>query len=223
MLVKRYNQPLTLIGGGEFSSHIFSKCLEIAPTLIAVDAGIKHLDVKKFLPEWIIGDLDSTTKLGMWEKKGAKIKNIEEQDSTDFEKCLYSFEAPFFLANAFLGKRIDHSLASISAIVKMKNKRVILFGKKDILFHIENSIELDLKKGTRLSLFPLKKVSGVNSKGLKYDIKNIQFSPGNRIGTSNEVSGTNVSIELDGPGMIVILPKKCFKDIIIQFNQKFLR
>jgi len=85
------------------------------------------------------------------------------------------------------------------------------------------SIELDLKKGTRLSLFPLKKVSGVKSKGLKYDIKNIQFSPGNRIGTSNEVSGTNVSIELDGPGMIIILPKKCFKDIIIKFNQKFLR
>ena len=37
------------------------------------------------------------------------------------------------------------------------------------------------------------------------NIKNIQFSPGNRIGTSNEVSGTNVSIELDGPGGVAIL------------------
>ncbi len=223
MLIKRYNQPLTLVGGGEFSPYIFSKCLQVAPTLIAVDAGIKHLDVKKYLPEWIIGDLDTSIKLGVWEKKGAKIKNIEEQETTDFEKCLYSFEAPFFLANAFLGKRIDHSLASISIIVKMKNKKVILFGKKDILFHIENSIELDLKKGTRLSLFPIKKVSGVKSKGLKYDIKNIKFSPGNRIGTSNEVSETKVLIELDGPGMIIILPRNCFKDVIMKFNQKLLR
>ena len=223
MLVKSYNKPLTLIGGGEFSHQIFSKCLRIAPTLIAVDAGINYLDVKKSIPKWIIGDLDSAKKTEIWKKKGTKIKSIEEQETTDFEKCLYSFKAPYFLANAFLGKRIDHSLANISTIVKMRNKRVILFGKKDILFHIENSIELDLKKGIRLSLFPIKKVNGIKSKGLKYDIKNIKFSPDNRLGTSNEVTETKVLIELDGPGMIIILPQKCFKDVILKFNQKFLR
>ena len=57
----------------------------------------------------------------------------------------------------------------------MRNKKVILLGKKDILFHIENSIELDLKKGIRLSLFPLNNVNGVKSKGLKYDIINVKF------------------------------------------------
>jgi len=156
VLVKSYNKPLTLIGGGEFSQQIFSKCLRIAPTLIAVDSGLNHLDIKKSIPKWVIGDLDSAKKIEVWKKKGIKIKSIQEQETTDFEKCLYSFNAPYFLANAFLGKRIDHSLATISTIVKMRNKKVILLGKKDILFHIENSIELDLKKGIRLSLFPLK-------------------------------------------------------------------
>ena len=42
MLVKSYNKPLTLIGGGEFSKRIFSKCLRIAPTLIAVDSGLNY-------------------------------------------------------------------------------------------------------------------------------------------------------------------------------------
>ena len=223
MIVKSYNKPLTLIGGGEFSHQILSKCLRIAPTLIAVDSGLNHLDIKKSIPKWVIGDLDSAEKLEVWEKKGTKIKSIQEQETTDFEKCLYSFKAPYFLANAFLGKRIDHSLATISTIVKMRNKKVILLGKKDILFHIENSIELDLKKGIRLSLFPIKKVSGVKSKGLKYDIKNIEFSPSNRIGTSNEVTGKKVLIELDGPGMIIILPQKCFKAVILKFNEKYLR
>ena len=72
MLVKSYNKPLTLIGGGEFSHQIFSKCLRIAPTLIAVDAGLNHLDVKKSIPKWVIGDLDSAKKNRGMEKKGNK-------------------------------------------------------------------------------------------------------------------------------------------------------
>ena len=62
MLVKSYNKPLTLIGGGKFSQQIFSKCLRIAPTLIAVDSGLNHLDIKKSIPKWVIGDLDSAKK-----------------------------------------------------------------------------------------------------------------------------------------------------------------
>ena len=222
MLVKSYKQPLTLIGGGEFSPHIFTKCLDIAPKLIAVDSGIKFLDIKKSSPEWIIGDLDSKANLEIWRKKGFNIKKIEEQETTDFEKCLYSFNAPFFLANAFLGERIDHSLSAISTIVKMKNKKVILFGKKDILFHVENKIELNLKKGTRVSLFPIRNVVGLKSEGLKYNIKNVQFSPGNKIGTSNEVSRSKTLIELSGSGMILILPINCFKDVINKFIHKYL-
>ena len=59
--------------------------------------------------------------------------------------------------------------------------------------------------------------------GLKYDIKNVKFSPSNNLGTSNEVTGTKVLIELDGPGMIIILPQKCFKNVILKFNQEFLK
>ena len=105
----------------------------------------------------------------------------------------------------------------------MWNKKVRLMGQKDILFHIENSMKIDLKKGIQLSLFPLNNVNGVKSKGLKYDIKNVKFSPNNKLGTSNEVTGTKVLIELDGPGMIIILPQKCFKDVILKFNQEFLK
>ena len=88
MLVKSYNKPLTLIGGGEFSKRIFSKCLRIAPTLIAVDSGLNHLDIKKSIPKCVIGDLDSAKKIEVWKKKGIKIKSIQEQETTDFEKCL---------------------------------------------------------------------------------------------------------------------------------------
>ena len=142
MVVKNYDTPLTIVGGGEFSSANFHKCLKIAPKIIAVDSGLNFLDINKNVPDWIIGDLDSVKNLKVWKLKGSHIKKIQEQETTDFEKCLYSFNAPFFLGNAFLGERIDHSMAAISALVKMKDKKVFLLGKRDFLFHINKKIEL---------------------------------------------------------------------------------
>ena len=156
-------------------------------------------------------DLDSV-KFKSLETKGINIKKIAEQETTDFEKCLYSFNAPFFLGNAFLGERIDYSMAH-SALVKMKDKKVFLLGKRDF-FHINKKIELNLEIGTRLSLFPLKDVVGISSEGLKYGIKGVSFSPGFKIGTSNEVLQSKVKIELSGSGMIIILPIKSFNKIV---------
>ena len=59
--------------------------MRIAPTLIAVDSGLNHLDIKKSIPKWVIGDLDSAKKIEVWKKKGIKIKSIQEQETTDFE------------------------------------------------------------------------------------------------------------------------------------------
>ena len=218
MVVKNYDSPLTIVGGGEFSSTNFHKCLKIAPKIIAVDSGLNFLNINKNVPDWIIGDLDSVKNLKIWKLKGSNIKKIQEQETTDFEKCLYSFNAPFFLGNAFLGERIDHSMAAISALVKMKDKKVFLLGKRDLLFHINKKIELNLEIGTRLSLFPLKDVVGISSEGLKYGIKGVCFSPGFQIGTSNEVLHSKVKIELSGTGMIIILPIKSFDKIVKFMN-----
>ena len=35
MVVKNYDTPLTIVGGGEFSSTNFHKCLKIAPKIIS--------------------------------------------------------------------------------------------------------------------------------------------------------------------------------------------
>ena len=45
MVVKNYGTPLTIVGGGEFSSKNFHKCLKIAPKIIAVDSGLNFLNI----------------------------------------------------------------------------------------------------------------------------------------------------------------------------------
>ena len=57
---------------------------------------------------------------------------------------------------------------------------------------------------------------GISSEGLKYRIEGVSFSPGFKIGTSNQVLHSKVKIELSGTGRIIILPIKSF-DIIVKF------
>ena len=213
-ILQRFNQPITIIGGGEFDSEIFEYSLQIGQELIAVDGGLNYLIPNIHFPKWIIGDLDSAENTEYWVNNGANIKYLPEQDSTDFDKCLYSIEAPLYLANGFLGNRVDHTLASCSTLVKSKDKNIILLGKNDLIVHLNKIIVLELKVGTRISFFPLEEVSGLCCSGLKYSIAGVNFSPKSIIGTSNETTSPTVEISFNGPGMLLILPIDCLPNIL---------
>ena len=217
-ILQRFDQPITIVGGGEFVPDIFESSLQIGKALIAVDGGLNYLSPRRHSPVWILGDLDSAIDTESWVKAGAKIKLLREQNSTDLEKCLYSIEAPLYLANGFLGHRIDHTLASCSTLVRRKDRNIILLGKRDIIIHINEKISLNLEVGTRLSLFPFKKVCGVQSFGLKYSIEGLDFAPGSVIGTSNEVTEVTVEMNFDDTGMLLILPIESLSKVLESYG-----
>ena len=137
---------------------------------------------------------------------GVALHPIAEQDSTDLEKCLYSVEAPLFLGLGFLGGRLDHQLAAMSALARHPAQQVVLLGGEDICFLCPPALELDLAAGTRVSLFPMGPVAGLRSEGLRWSVAGLDFEPCGRIGTSNEALGGPMRIAFDAPGMLVILP-----------------
>ncbi len=218
IVLQRFTEPVSIIGGGDFNPEMLCLSLEIGKDLIAVDGGLNHLTPGKHFPKWIIGDLDSAQNTQLWVDNGSKLGHFTEQDSTDFEKCLYSIEAPLYLANGFLGLRTDHTLASCSLLVKRRDKNIILLGKTDLIIHLNKSLSLELDVGTRLSLFPLQTVLGLSSVGLKHNISGISFSPDSMIGTSNEVSSSKVQIRVQNPGMLLILPVYCFSKVIEMYK-----
>ena len=75
-----------------------------------------------------------------------------------------------------------------------------------------------LPKKTRLSLFPFGEVQGVKSKGLKYPIDGINFTPFGMTGISNETVDEQVEIEVKTKKMLLILPRKYLKKVISQIN-----
>jgi thiamine pyrophosphokinase len=66
---------------------------------------------------------------------------------------------------------------------------------------------LSLAPGEPFSLFPMAEVTG-RSVGLEWPIAGLDFSPAGQIGTSNRVVDRRVVLQFDGPGMLVILPRR---------------
>ena len=202
--------PIIIVGAGDVSAEDLETVRESGHRVVAADGGALRCIEAGVLPDAVIGDLDSLAD-GMRAIPADRIHRIAEQDTTDFDKCLRSVSAPLVLAYGVSGPRLDHTLAVFTALVQHSERRVVVVGAADLVFHAPTRLALDLAPGTRLSLFPMAPVTG-RSEGLRWPIDGIGFAPAGRIGTSNEVTGP-VRLGFDGPGMLVITPREALAQV----------
>lgn len=198
--------PILLAGGGEFRHADLIVALTWASRAVAADGGAEVLMRHGVTPEAVIGDFDSLPDAVRAALPAGALHRIAEQDSTDFDKCLRNISAPLILGLGFLGARVDHQLSVFNRLVARPDVRCILIGRADVVFHCPREIALTLAPGMRVSLFPLTPVTG-RSTGLRWPIDGLDFAPGGRAGTSNEAVQAAVRLAMDGPGMLVILPR----------------
>ncbi|MBO9473294.1 thiamine diphosphokinase [Shimia sp. R10_1] len=198
-------EPLTLAGAGVLASEDLSAALEIGPTLIAADGGAAHCIAAGHLPDLVIGDMDSLAENIRESISPERLIFVAEQDSTDFDKALRHILAPVVLAVGFTGARVDHELACYNALARHADRRCVIIGESDVVCLLPPKLALPVPAGTRVSLFPMGVVQG-RSEGLKWPIDDITFAPDGMVGTSNEATGP-VQLEVDAPGMLLILPK----------------
>jgi thiamine pyrophosphokinase len=198
---------ITLVGGGALPRRDLDLVLARAPRLVAVDGGANRLVDWGLTPEAVIGDMDSVRPDVRAALPARIVHQMAEQDTTDFDKALRSVRAPLVLAVGFQGARLDHGLAVLTALVAQARQPCIVIGAADIVFHAPPRLSLALRPSDRLSLFPMARVTG-RSTGLHWAIDGIDFAPDGMIGTSNQVVARSVRLEFDGPGMLVILPRR---------------
>lgn len=183
------------------------------PRLIAADGGAKIAVELGQTPEKVIGDFDSIDENTLSQIPANRLLKLANQNTTDFEKCLEHISAPLILALGFLGKRVDHQLAALHALVRNPHQACILIGKHDVIFHLPAEFQMQLPVRTRFSLFPLAAVMGT-SEGLEWPIKGLSFAPDRKIGTSNMTTETDVSLRMDNAGMLAILPHDALEAVI---------
>jgi thiamine pyrophosphokinase len=204
-ILHRADRPVTLVGGGPVAPARLAASLRLAPEAVAADGGA---DVVLPAPhDWraVIGDMDSIRGAAALRARGVPVHEVGEQDSTDLEKCLYSVEAPLFLGLGFLGGRLDHHLAAMSALVKYPDRAVVLIGGQDVCFLCPPEFALEVEAGTRVSLYPMGPVKGLVGEGLRWPVAGLEMAPHGRIGTSNVATGP-IRLAFDAPRMLVILP-----------------
>ena len=205
-LIVQTNEMVTLLGGGQMAPGDLQVALGHAPFLVAADGGADRALAAGLVPEAVIGDFDSLSDAARQAIPDARLHEIAEQETTDFDKCLRLVEAPLMLGVGFMGKRLDHKLAALAGLVRAPGRRCILVGPNDIAFLCPPELRIALEPGSRFSLFPMGPVRGA-SRGLTWPIDDIDFLPGGRLGTSNRVEGGVVELTMEAPLMLVILPR----------------
>ena len=203
----RYRTPVTLVGGGDFDLPMIEAAHRHAPALVAADGGADRLAELRLAPHAVIGDMDSIAEPERWRAGPAAFVHLAEQDSTDFEKCLYATEAPLYVAVGFTGRRVDHMLAVFHALLRYPAKRVVLMGEHEVSMLAPPGalLRLAVTPGARVSIYPLLPVRATHSRGLVWPVEGLELAAGSRIGTSNEASQPMIELAFDGPGALVML------------------
>ncbi len=218
----RFETAVTLVGAGAVHPGMVEAARRLAPVLVAADSGAERLAAMRLAPRAIIGDMDSLAEPERWRKGPAAFVHLAEQETTDFEKCLYATEAPLYLAVGFTGRRVDHTLAVLHALLAYPEKRVVLVGEEDAsaLAPPGAVMRIAVRPRSRVSIYPLLPVTGTHSRGLAWPVDGLAMAPGRLIGTSNEATQPVVEVAFDGPGALVMVERDALAGLVAAVSSR---
>lgn len=211
-MIVRENEAITMVGGAPVARADLDAALRLAPVVVAADGGADTALDAGITPRAVIGDFDSIGPQARARLSDDILHPFDDQDTTDFEKCLARVSAPLLIGLGFTGARIDHHMAACNALSRYAGQRCVLLGSDDLMFLCPPVLGLPLEPGCRVSLFPMGAVEGA-SDGLEWPIGGINFAPDGRIGTSNRAVGP-LNLSVTAPKMLVILPADTLQTVV---------
>ena len=190
------------------------KVLDSADLIIAADGGTQHVSKLGYMPDVIVGDLDSLEDEQRQRLQAAGVQIIifpAKKDKSDLELALLHAkeeEASQVTMLAALGRRWDHSLANLllAAQPEFEDMQVSFLHGKERLFFVRSKREISAEEGTRLSLIPLGgNARGVRTEGLAYPLKGETLTFGSSRGISNIFAQEKASIELEAGLLLCVM------------------
>jgi thiamine pyrophosphokinase len=203
---------LVIVGGGAVDHELLRDLYLAGAHLVGADGGADEIVAAGLKPEAIIGDFDSLKAPDTWLGRTRLIR-VPEQDTTDFEKALYSTTAPVTIALGMTGRRFDHTLAALDAATKYAKDRVILLvDESDLAMALSGAFSFEVAPHDRVSVHPLLPMRFKRSSGLRYPLDGVRLAAGERTGTSNEA--------VDGPFRIE--PENKARPWLLILDRKYL-
>ncbi|NLC53053.1 MAG: thiamine diphosphokinase [Firmicutes bacterium] len=206
-----------LVGGGPIHKGLLRTALAAGyDLLIAIDGGGKPIVDLGYQPQLLLGDFDS---LPLSYKNALKAEGVRllsyqpEKNWTDLELAFERLTAQKCrkaLVFGALGGRLDHTLANLALLYKMKQS-----GTELVLIGDEQAVTL-LTEQEKIRIFPFPRghfsllpypfaAQGVSIREAKYPLEKATLELGSTRGVHNEFMTNPVEVELDSGSLLVIV------------------
>lgn len=202
-----------LVGASEFNAEHFQAmdAQNAFNYVIAVDAGLKHLESIGRTPDMALGDFDSLGYVpqGMRVARFSANKNKSDMDLA-LERARNMRYDEIFVYGA-LGGRLDHTLANLQLFAKYSEKGAIVnaIGVSEAATYVTgpDTYEMPAQESGTISVFSMSdEAKGVFERGLAYELDDASLSNRTSLGLSNEFIGEPVLIGVESGTIVVIVP-----------------
>lgn len=205
---------LIFTGGDLIDAHWHQRQISRDDYLIAADRGAEHLLTLGYLPDIVIGDLDSISDIAKdyLTSQGVKFKiSSSEKDQTDTELALIhalSLNPKEVLLFTALGNRLDHALANVFLLAGYLNWGVPIYfmTPTQTLWVTDKSIDIKGYPEQLVSLIALSnQVTDLTLTGFYYPLEKAVLSLGFSRGISNIMLKEEARIEFSQGILLIIV------------------
>ena len=182
--------------------------------IIAVDGGLKAVKELGLVPDYIVGDFDSTASevLEYYKAKNIPIRQFPtRKNETDMELGIIlalELGATDLVLFGGIGDRFDHTLANAHYLLSLLKKgvRARLVDDKNCVEVIDRQLTLHGKVGDLVSTLPLSmEITGITLKGFSYPLTDATLTlDGDYIAVSNVLAEETATIDIKSGYLYVI-------------------
>lgn len=179
--------------------------------ILCADGGTRHALALGLTPQVIIGDMDSLPAGFQRDAfKGEFIQVSADKNETDLElavKYALAFHPHTIIIIAGLGGRLDQTLGNLSLISDphLSTFDIRIADGVEEIFFCRDQVKVRGRSGDTVSLIPWGvEVSGVETKNLKWPLRNETLYPYKTRGISNEMLSEEAAVKIKSGLLLVV-------------------
>ncbi|WP_128547498.1 thiamine diphosphokinase [Larkinella soli] len=194
-IVRDKQEPALLIANGESCDpELLGQLLEWNPFVVVLDNAIRRVLDLGIKVDVLLGDFDQPHDFDLIRQRQYPIEIIHtpDQNKTDLDKGIEFLIGRGFPAVNIVwatGRRADHAITNMTDVVRYRDRiRIVLLDDHSKIIPLGKTFEKWYTRGTPISLIPVGTVDGLETEGLKYNLRNESLTLGYRTGSSNEAA-----------------------------------
>jgi thiamine pyrophosphokinase len=183
--------------------------------VIAADSGYAHAIAMGFVPNELVGDMDSITAVDLSDARDLNILISQfptDKDLTDTEIAIASAiarQSTHITVVSGGGDRFDHVLGMVHSLASsaLTVETTLLIGTTRVSYATyTKEFRITTQSGNTISLIPLGGAAAVTTTGLQWELNNDTLQSFASRGVSNIATGESVSISVTDGSLAVIEP-----------------